>query len=48
VATVAVELSSALLAAIFTAQVAQLGFEARLLARQSELETKLEERTNAA
>lgn len=42
---VAVELAPALLAGILAAQVAQLGFEARLLARQSELSTKVEERT---
>ena len=41
----AVELAPALLAGILAAQVAQLGFEARLLARTSELETKVEERT---
>ena len=39
------ELSSALLAAIFAAQVAQIGFEARLLARLSTVETRVEERT---
>jgi len=42
----AIELSSALLAAIFGAQVAQLGFEARLIQRVSTVETKLEERTD--
>lgn len=41
-------LSPALLAAIFAAQVAQLGFEARLLSRQSKLETKVEERTESS
>lgn len=40
-----VELAPALLAGILAAQVAQLGFEAKLLARQSRLETKVEERT---
>lgn len=41
----AVELSAALLAGILAAQVAQLGFEARLLQRQATLETKVQERT---
>lgn len=40
-----VELSSALLAGILAAQVAQLGFEGRMLARLSTVETKVEERT---
>jgi len=40
-----VELASGLLAAIFAAQVAQLGFEARLLMRLSKVETKVQERT---
>lgn len=43
-----VELSSALLAGIFAAQVAQLGFEARMLQRLSTVETKVEERTDPA
>jgi hypothetical protein len=42
-----VELSAALLGGILAAQVAQLGFEAKLLARTTELETKVEERTQA-
>jgi hypothetical protein len=41
-----VELSSALLAAILAAQIAQIGFEARLLHRLSTVETKLAERTD--
>lgn len=41
----AVELAPALLAGIFTAQVAQLGFEARLIQRLSRVETKVKERT---
>jgi hypothetical protein len=41
----AVELSAALLAGILAAQVAQLGFEARLIQRQARLETKVKERT---
>lgn len=40
-----VELAPALLAGILTCQVAQLGFEAKLLSRTTELETKVEERT---
>lgn len=40
-----VELAPALLAGILATQVAQLGFEARLLSRQAELETKVAERT---
>lgn len=44
----AVELAPALLAGILATQVAQLGFEAKLLARQSELETKVAERTEPA
>ena len=40
-----VELSSTLLAGILAAQVVQIGFEARLLSRQSTLATKVEERT---
>lgn len=43
-----VELSPALLAGILAAQVAQLGFEAKLLSRQSTLATKVEERTDPA
>jgi hypothetical protein len=43
----AVELSEAILAAIFAAQVAQLGFEARLIQRLSTVETKVQERTDA-
>jgi hypothetical protein len=42
----AVELSAALLAGILAAQVAQLGFEARLLRRLSEVEVKVAERTS--
>jgi len=42
----AVELSAALLAGILGAQVVQIGFEAKLLARQSTLETKVAERTD--
>jgi len=41
-----VELSAALLGAILTAQVAQLGYEARMLSRLSTVETKVEERTD--
>jgi hypothetical protein len=41
----AVELAPALLAGILAAQVAQLGFEARLLTKTAELETKINERT---
>jgi hypothetical protein len=41
-----IELSSALLAGILAAQVAQLGFEARLIQRVSTVETKVEERTD--
>jgi hypothetical protein len=41
-----VELSAALLAGILAAQVAQLGFEARLIQRVSTVETKVEERTD--
>lgn len=40
-----VDLAPALLAGIFAAQVAQIGFEARILARLSKAETKIEERT---
>lgn len=40
------ELAPALLAGILAAQVAQLGFEVRLLNRLSTVETKVAERTN--
>lgn len=43
----AIVLSEALLAAILAAQVAQIGFEARLLNRLSTVETRVEERTEA-
>lgn len=43
-----VELAPALLAGILATQVAQLGFEAKLLSRQSTLETKVAERTTPA
>jgi hypothetical protein len=43
---VTVELAPALLAGILAAQVAQLGFEARLIQRVSTVETKVEERTD--
>ena len=39
------ELPAALLAGILAAQVAQLGFEARLLAKVVRVESKLAERT---
>lgn len=41
----ALELAPALLAGILAAQVAQLGFEAKLLHRLSTVETKVAERT---
>ena len=40
-------LSETLLAGILAAQVVQIGFEASLLNRQSTLETKVAERTEA-
>jgi len=39
------ELSATLLAGILTAQVVQIGFEARMLSRLSTVETRVEERT---
>jgi hypothetical protein len=42
---VAIELNAALLAGILAAQIAQIGFEARLLNRLSTVETRVEERT---
>lgn len=44
----AIELPAALLAAIFVAQVAQVGLEARLIQRLTEVETRVEERTDRA
>jgi len=41
----AIELSATLLAGILAAQIAQLGFEGRLIQRLSRLETKVQERT---
>lgn len=43
-----VGLSDTILAAIFAAQVAQIGFEARILSRLSTAETKIDERTEPA
>lgn len=43
-----VELAPALLAGILAAQCGQLAFEAKLLAKTSTLETKVEERTEPA
>lgn len=43
-----VELAPALLAGILAAQVAQLGFEGKMLSRLSRVETKVEERTDPA
>lgn len=42
----AIELAPALLAGILAAQVAQLGFEGKMLQRLSTVETKVEERTD--
>jgi hypothetical protein len=44
----ALELSPALLAGILGAQIVQIGFEARMIDRQSTLETKVAERTTPA